>query len=163
MKHATRQTLKLLSRLLGGTSGAEIAEAAVILPLLFMLLLGIMWFGRAFNIYATINHAAREGAQAAAAHSCASCGNVTPTAANIRSVIDPILSASHLDPAQVQNFNLQHVVLNPASPLPELGAVVSFDYPYNFKLNGLSCCPPTLSPITTGVVLNARAQAKEED
>jgi hypothetical protein len=163
MKHATRQTLKLLSRLLGGTSGAEIAEAAVILPLLFMLLLGIMWFGRAFNIYATINHAAREGAQAAAAHSCASCGNVTPTAANIRSVIDPILSASHLDPAQVQNFNLQHVVLNPASPLPELGAVVSFDYPYNFKLNGLSCCPPTLSPIATGVVLNARAQAKEED
>jgi hypothetical protein len=163
MKHTTRQTIRLLSRLLGGTSGAEIAEAAVILPLLFMLLLGIMWFGRAFNIYATINHAAREGAQAAAAHSCASCGNVTPTAANIRSVIDPILSASHLDPAQVQNFNLQHVVLNPASPLPELGAVVSFDYPYNFKLNGLSCCPPTLSPITTGVVLNARAQAKEED
>ena len=163
MKHTTRQTIKLLSRLLGGTSGAEIAEAAVILPLLFMLLLGIMWFGRAFNIYATINHAAREGAQAAAAHSCASCGNVTPTAANIRSVIDPILSASHLDPAQVQNFNLQHVVLNPASPLPELGAVVSFDYPYNFKLNGISCCPPTLSPITTGVVLNARAQAKEED
>jgi hypothetical protein len=163
MKHTTRQTIKFLSRLLGGTSGAEIAEAAVILPLLFMLLLGIMWFGRAFNIYATINHAAREGAQAAAAHSCASCGNVTPTAANIRSVIDPILSASHLDPAQVQNFNLQHVVLNPASPLPELGAVVSFDYPYNFKLNGISCCPPTLSPITTGVVLNARAQAKEED
>jgi hypothetical protein len=163
MKHGTRQTITLLSRLLGGTSGAEIAEAAVILPLLFMLLLGIMWFGRAFNIYATINHAAREGAQAAAAHSCASCGNVTPTAANIRSVIDPILSASHLDPAQVQNFNLQHVVLNPASPLPELGAVVSFDYPYNLKLNGISCCPPTLSPITTGVVLNARAQAKEED
>jgi hypothetical protein len=163
MKYTTRQTIKLLSRLLGGTSGAEIAEAAVILPLLFMLLLGIMWFGRAFNIYATINHAAREGAQAAAAHSCASCGNVTPTAANIRSVIDPILSASHLDPAQVQNFNLQHVVLNPASPLPELGAVVSFDYPYNLKLNGISCCPPTLSPITTGVVLNARAQAKEED
>jgi TadE-like protein len=163
MKHGTCRRIKSLSRLLGGTSGAEIAEAAVILPLLFMLLLGIMWFGRAFNIYATINHAAREGAQAAAAHSCASCGNVTPTAANIRSVIDPILSASHLDPGQVQNFNLQHVVLNPASPLPELGAVVSFDYPYNFKLNGLSCCPPTLSPITTGVVLNARAQAKEED
>jgi hypothetical protein len=163
MKLTTRRSKVSLRRLLRGTSGAEIAEAAVILPLLFMLLLGIMWFGRAFNIYATVNHAAREGALAAAAHSCASCGNVRPTPANVRSVVDPILNAAHLDPAQVQNFNLQYVVLNPASPLPEQGAVVSFDYPFNFKLNGLSCCPPTLSPITTGVVLNARAQAKEED
>ncbi len=57
------------------TSGAEIAEAAVVLPLLFMLLFGIMWFARAFNIYTTINRAAREGALAAAAHNCATCGN----------------------------------------------------------------------------------------
>jgi hypothetical protein len=163
MSRSAYPKIESLSRLLKGTSGAEIAEAAVILPLLFMLLLGIMWFGRAFNIYATVNHAAREGALAAAAHSCASCGNTTQTVANVRSVIDPILSASHLDPAQVQNFNLQHVVLNPASPLPELGAVVSFDYPFNFKLNGLSCCPPTLSPITTGILINGRAQAKEEE
>jgi Flp pilus assembly protein TadG len=157
--------MESLSRLLKGSSGAEIAEAAVILPLLFMLLLGIMWFGRAFNIYATVNHAAREGALAAAAHSCASCGNATQTAANIRNnVVNPILTAAHLDPAQIQNFNLQpNVVLNPASPLPELGTVLSFDYPFNFKLNGLSCCPPTLSPITTGVLINAKAQAKEED
>ena len=28
---------------------------------------------------------------------------------------------------------------------------------------GLSCCPPTLSPITTGVLINGRAQAKEEE
>jgi hypothetical protein len=163
MRRTKYPKMESLSRLLKGTSGAEIAEAAVILPLLFMLLLGIMWFGRAFNIYATVNHAAREGALAAASHSCASCGNVRPTPANVRTVVDPILNAAHLDPAQVQNFNLQFVVLNPASPLPEQGAVVSFDYPFNFKLNGLSCCPPTLSPITTGVLINGRAQAKEEE
>jgi hypothetical protein len=124
-----------------------------------------MWFGRAFNIYATVNQAAREGAQAAAARNCATCGNVPQLGANIQNnVVNPILSAAHLDPAQVQNFNLQQdVILNPGSPLQELGTVVSFDYPYNFKLNGISCCPPMLSPITTGVVIKAKAQAREED
>ena len=63
------------SRLLRDSSGAEIAEAAVVLPLLFMLLFGIMWFARAFNIYTTVNRAARQGALAAAANNCATCGN----------------------------------------------------------------------------------------
>ena len=40
-----------------------------------MLLFGIMWFARAFNIYTTMNRAARAGALAAAAHNCATCGN----------------------------------------------------------------------------------------
>jgi len=57
------------------TSGAEIAEAAIVLPLVFMLMLGIYWFGRAYNIYATVTHAAREGARAATAPACALCGN----------------------------------------------------------------------------------------
>ena len=67
------------SRLLRDASGAEIAEAAVVLPLLFMLLFGIMWFARAFNIYTTVNRAARQGALAAAANNCATCGNASRT------------------------------------------------------------------------------------
>ncbi len=148
------------------TSGAEIAEAAVVLPLLFMLLFGIMWFGRAFNIYATINHAAREGALAAAAHNCATCGNAPQTAANIQTnVVNPILSAAHLDPAQVQNFNVQPDV-SPESRVTTSRSLERwsvFEYPYNFKLNGISCCPPTLTPITTGVIMTAQAQARQED
>lgn len=145
--------------------GAEIAEAAVVLPLLFMLLFGIMWFGRAFNIYATVNHAAREGALAAAAPNCATCGNTWRNAAYIQdNVVSPILTAAHLNPAQIQNFNLQQgVILNPGSPFLERGTVVSFDYPYSFRLNGINCCPPTLSPITTGIVIRAKAQAREEN
>ena len=64
-----------LKEIVAGTRGAEIAEAAVVLPLLFMMLFGIYWFGRAYNIYATITHAAEEGARAASAPSCALCGN----------------------------------------------------------------------------------------
>jgi Flp pilus assembly protein TadG len=165
MKRKTWQKMRQLSELSRETSGAEIAEAAVILPLLFMLLFGIMWFARAFNIYTTINRAARQGALAAAASNCATCGNVRQTQANIQNnVVNPILTASHLDPAQVQNFTvLWDQPLNPASPQVELGTVVSMQYPYNFKLNGISCCPPVLTPITTGVTMTAQAQARQED
>ncbi len=146
-------------------AGAEIAEAAVVLPLLFMLLFGIMWFARAYNIYTTVNRAARQGALAEAANNCATCGNAFRTSNDIRdNVVYPILIASHLDPAQVQNFNVQRdVVLNPGSPIIEHGAVVSLDYPYNFKLNGISCCPPRLSPILQNVMIRAQAQARQED
>jgi Flp pilus assembly protein TadG len=165
MKHKIWRKMGRLSGLSRDTSGAEIAEAAVILPLLFMLLFGIMWFARAFNIYTTINRAARQGALAAAASNCATCGNVRQTQANIQNnVVNPILTASHLDPAQVQNFTvLWDQPLNPASPQVELGTVVSMQYPYNFKMNGISCCPPALSPITTGVTMTATAQARQED
>jgi coenzyme F420-reducing hydrogenase gamma subunit len=152
-------------RLLRDSSGAEIAEAAVVLPLLFMLLFGIMWFARAFNIYTTVNRAAREGALVAAAPSCATCGNIPRTAAYIQNnVVNPILQASHLDPGQVQNFSVQwNQPLNPASPLVEQGTIVRLDYPFSFRLNGLSCCPPALTPITNGIMIRAEAQARQED
>lgn len=153
------------NRLLHDASGAEIAEAAVVLPLLFMLLFGIMWFARAFNIYTTVNRAARQGALAEAANNCATCGNAFRTSNDIRdNVVYPILIASHLDPAQVQNFNVQRdVILNPGSPIIEHGAVVSLDYPYNFKLNGITCCPPRLSPILQNLTVRAQAQARQEE
>jgi TadE-like protein len=165
MKRTTWRKLLPVRRLAGETSGAEIAEAAVVLPLLFMLLFGIMWFARAFNIYTTVNRAAREGALAAAANNCATCGNVPLTGATIQTnIVNPILTAAHLDPAQVQGFTVvPNVVLNPGAPIIEYGTVVSLAYPYNFKLNGVSCCPPTLSPITTGIVIRAQAEARQEN
>ncbi len=152
-------------RLLQDAAGAEIAEAAVVLPLLFMLLFGIMWFARAFNIYTTVNRAARQGALAEAANNCATCGNASRAPNDIRdNVVYPILIASHLDPAQVQNFNVQRdVILNPGSPIIEHGSVVSLDYPYNFKLNGFSCCPPRLTPILPNLTVRAQAQARQEE
>ena len=146
--------------------GQEIAEAALVLPLVFMLLLGIVWFGRAFNIYATLNRAAREAALAAASPSCATCTppNTFPTSSDIQNnVVNPVLQAAHLDPGQLQNFTLTtDVVLNPGSTPTETGSTVSMSYPWNFKLNGVTCCPLSLTPITTGITITAQAQAREE-
>ena len=62
----SQMNLKPIALQLRSADGAEIAEAAMVLPLVFMLLLGIVWFGRAFNIYSTITQAAQQGAIAAA-------------------------------------------------------------------------------------------------
>jgi len=97
--------MKLIKQILTGASGAEIAETAVVLPILFTILLGIFFFGRAYNIYGTINQAAIQGARAAVAPACATCGNIPLTADQIATnVVAPVLQASKLNPAQVQSI-----------------------------------------------------------
>src|SRR5436190_878373 len=109
--------------------GAQIAEFAAVAPMLIAMIFGILWFGRAFNIYTTVNHAVREAAQAAATRTCARCGNTFPSDGSIESdVIDPILAASHLDPAQKQNYTVTHgVIENPSSSPKVTGTVVTFN------------------------------------
>src|SRR5258708_22425440 len=104
---------------LSTSSGAEIAEAAVILPVLFLVLFSIYWFGRAFSIYGTINHAAREGARTAAVHACANCsagcvwqGSALPCDALVVQAVNNALDAAHLDPTQAQPF--------PPNPTPSV-------------------------------------------
>src|SRR5690349_1137292 len=90
-------------RVVRETEGQEIAEAAFVLPILFLLLIGIYWVGRAYNIYSTINHAAREGARLAAAPStCTSCAAGAPiNASQVANTVTQALLASHIDPTQI--------------------------------------------------------------
>ncbi|MBZ5600183.1 MAG: pilus assembly protein [Acidobacteriia bacterium] len=85
---------------LAETAASEIAEAALVLPLMFTLLLGIFYVGRAYNVYAAMNHAAREGARAAASSSCATCATPNqplPADQVATSYVAPVLAASGLD------------------------------------------------------------------
>src|SRR2546430_653366 len=96
--------------------GAQVAELATVLPLLLMLIFGILWFGRAFNIYTTLNRAARDGAQAAAAHTCATCGNAAAADTDVQNnVINPIIIAAHLDPGQLTVDPVQHIETTPST------------------------------------------------
>jgi len=92
-----------LKKIFAEAGGSEIAEAALVIPIFFMLMLGIYWFGRAFNTYATINHAAREGARVAVAQTCAACGNAQPSLTTIGNQVAASLKASSLDPSQATN------------------------------------------------------------
>ena len=84
---------------------AELAEFAVVMPLLVMVLFGMYWFGRAYNIYETLTRAAREGASYAARPVCGTCNVVGngelpgfPSSTEIGdNTVIPALAASHID------------------------------------------------------------------
>ena len=105
-------------RLAAETRGAEIAEAAAVLPLMFMMLLGIFWFGQAFSIYGAITRAAQEGARAGAAPICATCVGANTTAQsdiNAATAVQAALVASKLDPNQSHACQYLPLRLPPAA------------------------------------------------
>jgi hypothetical protein len=89
-----------------GARGSEIAETAIILPLLFMFFMAIFWFGQAFRVYGAITQAARQGARAAVAPVCATCSvptGVTDEALqNATTAVTNSLTAAGLSTAQLQ-------------------------------------------------------------
>ena len=136
--------------------GAQLVEAALVISLLLMLLIGMVWMGRAYNVHETITRAAREGARFAVAPSCATCGNAYPTDAEVQNVVNAALAASSLDPAVVSGFSISRgVILNPASTLTETGVVVRLNYPFQFVV-------PFTSIHFTTASLSAHVQMREE-
>ena len=109
-------TRSILRRLAAESRGAEIAEAAAVLPLMFMVLLGIFWFGQAFSMYGTITRAAQDGARAGATPYCTTC---TPGSnsqdQNAFNAVQASMSAAKLDPANARY----------PSPAPALNNCVS--------------------------------------
>jgi Flp pilus assembly protein TadG len=77
--------------------GASLVEAALILPLLVMLTVGIWASARAWNVHNTLDHAAREAARYGATE--------VPwdgtSAAAVRAVADQELTASAINPVDV--------------------------------------------------------------
>jgi Flp pilus assembly protein TadG len=133
--------------------GAQLLEFALLMPLLLTLMLGIVWMGRAYNIYQTITRAAREGGTYGVLPNCATCGNATvDTYSTINTCltnptnvftnqISPALQASGLDPANVGTYCQQAQWLNQASDgnvdskMPtQCGVVISFTYPVKLRI-----------------------------
>lgn len=103
------------------TGGAEIAEAAAVLPIMFMILLGIFWFGQAFSIYGAITRAAQEGARAASVAYCATCTGTNTLAVydqNGAAAVQIALQDSKLDYTQAQYPNPQPNLLSCAYGTP---------------------------------------------
>jgi len=92
----------ILRRLQAETRAAEIAEAAAVLPVMFMVLLGIFWFGQAFSIYGTITRAAQEGARAGAAPQCTTCVAGNGVALNASNAVQAALAAAKLDSSRAR-------------------------------------------------------------
>jgi Flp pilus assembly protein TadG len=118
--------MRYIRHQLAGERGAEIAEAALVLPIAFMFLLGIVWFGRAFNVYSTITQAAQQGAVAAARGSCVTCGNTFASDAAVDNVIYSVMQSSNLDTSQIAtNAKFPSQVPCPSPPAPAGGCTTT--------------------------------------
>jgi|SRR5450631_4329522 TadE-like protein len=146
------------SNLLKKDRGSEVAEAAVVLPVLFLLLFSIYWFGRGFNVYGTINHAAREGARAAAVPACASCATCVGPACDalVITAVNNALSAANLDPTLAQPFVPSPAPTACPGAVPPVCANASpsnnFTICRNVALDQSSATPPT--PSVCGVIVS---------
>jgi Flp pilus assembly protein TadG len=78
------------------TRGTEIVESAFVLPIVFMFVIGIIWFGLVFLIYGTLAQGTRAGAGAAVAPVCATCGTTPSPAASAQTAVYNALAAAHL-------------------------------------------------------------------
>lgn len=113
---------KFIGRRLKSCDGAEIAEAALVLPLVFTMLFGTIWFGRAFNIYSTIQQAAQQGAIKAARATCATCGAAFPPATTVTGAVEAVMNASNVPPSAIiaTSPNPGMVACPPPAPPPPL-------------------------------------------
>jgi hypothetical protein len=151
-----KETRKLvcIARLLAGEArGQQLVEAALILPVFLMLLIGTVWMGRAFNIYETVCRAAREGAEVALAPSCATCGAAAASDGQVIIVVDNILSSASIDttnPGLSIQIN-RGQVLNPTAPTyyRASGVAVSVSYPMQLTVPFTALNATTVNISTT--------------
>lgn len=97
-------------------SGAQIAEAAVVLPILFLIIMAVFWFALAFNVSTTVERAAKQGIQAAARPTCASCGNSFNSSANVVTAVRSALLADHLEPSNIIAYTPNQICNGGPSP-----------------------------------------------
>lgn len=144
--------------------GAELFEFAIVASLLLTLLVGIIWVGRAYNVYATITRAAREGVRYAVLPSSYAAGDAyadNPTAScstntnTFNNYVAPALSADNLDPTKVLNYCQQAVWLENTYP-KQCGIAISFSYPVQMAI-------PFTSLNATTFNISAQAQMRLEN
>jgi Flp pilus assembly protein TadG len=120
---------------LRGEQGQSMAELAVILPVLCLLLFGILQLGIAFNNYLTLTDAVRSGARKAAV-SRYSSDPVGTTVTQVRT------AASDLDSSKL-------TVTVSSSWQQGSDVVVTAKYPYSINLLGLVVRSGDLTSSTT--------------
>lgn len=159
-----RQLIERISEVAHSELGAEVFEFALVAPLLLMLLIGIVWIGRAYNTYETITRAAREGARYAVLPSSVALGNAPPDpltsscSTNTNTYNDfivPALKADALDPQNVKSYCQKTEWLENTYP-KQCGVSITFNYQVQLAI-------PFTSLNATTIDIPASAQMRLEN
>lgn len=144
-----------------GERGADVFEAALVLPILLTLLLALFSFGRGWDLYQTMTRAAREGVRDAVTTSCAMCGDsyrpATGTGSIQSDIVFPALQAAGID---TSNSLLQSTYHQGTAVLDQAGTVcgvyITFSYPYKVQI-------PFIPWTLTTVTLTTKVQMRYEN
>ncbi len=109
-------------RIRGRRPGQALVEFAVTLPLLLLLVLGVVEFSRAFQLYGAITDAARQGARTAVV------ADPTITADSVRMVVNWALNTAGFDSA-----NATKSLVGFRSGRGE-STTVTVSYPYELRI-----------------------------
>ena len=85
--------------------GAEILEAALVLPILFFVIFAMIWLGLAFNVSSTLHRAASQALRGGVSPSCALCGNALPSDTQVVNTVNSALQAAHLRSAKLVAYS----------------------------------------------------------
>ena len=104
-----------------GERGAALLEAAVTIPIILLICVGIFEFGRAYQTWQVLTNAAREGARMAIIQGSADA-DIT---ARVR---------SYMHDGQLPNYGSARVTITRNVPLTgtDTGSKVEIDYPFQF-------------------------------
>lgn len=134
--------MESLRHIIKAECGAELFEFAIVVPLLMMLLIGIIWVGRAYNVYETITRAGREGTRYAVLPSSVANGDAYPDLLTASCSTDtdtynnhvlPALEADGLNPKEVKNYCQKAEWLDPTEQR-QCGVTISFSYPVRLNI-----------------------------
>lgn len=125
--------------------GATLVELALVVLVFFTLILGIVEFGRAYNIYQNITNAAREGARYSVAPFEDS--NNLPSPDQVTAQVQKYLDSSNVKGATVQ---VNQTVAGTMSGLPVVSTEVDVTAPYEFLFFPFG----TINMKTKSVMLN---------
>lgn len=151
-----RTCVRFLRHLKTDARGAELFEFAMVFPVLVMLLFGVVWIGRAISVYQALGRAAREGARAYLAPTCATCGN---TPGDATTAINDALTAASLDPTLKIYPGVQPISsIDPSDPAnyQVAGVTISLGYPVQLNI------PFTSQNATTITVTSVVTMRREE-
>src|SRR5690349_20360326 len=88
-----------LSSIRQRTRGQSMVEFALIVPLLFLFILGIIEMGYALFVYTSVQNAAREGARSAAVRPCPTGADTTAIQDATRSRLPALVNSSSVNPS----------------------------------------------------------------
>lgn len=130
--------MRQVGELIRDKRGQALVELALVLPLLIILLMGTMEFGRIFHSYLLITNASREGARA---------GIISQTDSEIMSKVKDVAATLNLTDAQIT------ITPNQSARTRGVPLTVKVDYSVNLITPVLDTIVPNPFPLSATTIM----------